>query len=292
LAALVRQNGLILVVAAAIAVGWTARRDGRRAAWVWGLGSLIAAGALALALNQVAQPDTGSVKLRPGAAALILEHYDVVGAKAHDPQLKMKAIGQADPAAQTYLEAEAARHYSAARVDTLDTDDTFRETLWHVPDAAMHAQWRQVILRYPAAYLLHRADVFRWVFLTPQLDRCLPAQVGVEGPAATIEDLDIESGISPQDRALGDYAKRFYGTPIYSHLTWALVAVGMIVLLLRRRDPADKVMVALLMGSLAFVASFAAISVACDYRYLYLLDLAAMASLIYVALDPPVGRRR
>ena len=292
LAALVRQNGLILVVAAAIAVGWTARRDGRRAAWVWGLGSLIAAGALALALNQVAQPDTGSVKLRPGAAALILEHYDVVGAKAHHPQLQMKAIGQADPAARTYLEAEAARHYSAARVDTLDTDDTFRETLWHVPDAAMHAQWRQVILRYPAAYLLHRADVFRWVFLTPQLDRCLPAQVGVEGPAATIEDLDIESGISPQDRALGDYAKRFYGTPIYSHLTWALVAVGMIVLLLRRRDPADKVMVALLMGTLAFVASFAAISVACDYRYLYLLDLAAMASLIYVALDPPVGRRR
>ena len=30
-------------------------------------------------------------------------------------------------------------------------------------------------------------------------------------------------------------------------------------------------------GSLLFAASFALISVACDYRYLYLLDLAAMA---------------
>ena len=36
---------------------------------------------------------------------------------------------------------------------------------------------------------------------------------------------------------------------------------------------------------------FAVISVACDYRYLYLLDLAAMVSLIYVALDPPGFRR-
>ena len=40
-------------------------------------------------------------------------------------------------------------------------------------------------------------------------------------------------------------------------------------------------------GALLFAASFAVISVACDYRYLYLLDLAAMVGLIYAALDPP-----
>jgi hypothetical protein len=31
--------------------------------------------------------------------------------------------------------------------------------------------------------------------------------------------------------------------------------------------------------------------VACDYRYLYLLDLAAMVGVLYTALDPPRWRK-
>jgi hypothetical protein len=139
--------------------------------------------------------------------------------------------------------------------------------------------------------VLQRLDVFRWTFLTPKLELCLPVQVGVMGPDNLLRDLDIQSGVSPQAKGLGAYARRFYGTPILSHLTWAVVAVGMIVLLLRRRDPADWMFVGLLTGSLLFAASFAVISVACDYRYLYLLDLAAMVSLLYVALDPPRWRK-
>jgi hypothetical protein len=291
LAALARQNGLILVVAAAAVVGWTLRSRGWTIAAAWGLGGLAAAGVLALGLHALAQPPTTAPKLRLNAAALILEHYDIVGAKAHHPSLKLKEIGKADPAAQALIEAEAGKIYSPSRVDTLDLDDTFRRTLWHVPDAATHAQWRRIVVHYPAAYLLQRADVFRWVFLTPKLELCLPVQVGVVGPAAMLKDLDVETGVDIQDQGLADYAKRFYGTPVFSHLTWALVAVAVIVLLLRRRDPADWVFVALLAGTLVFVASFAAISVACDYRYLYLLDLAAMVGVLYTALDPPRWRR-
>ncbi|MDB5425041.1 MAG: hypothetical protein JWQ29_2457, partial [Phenylobacterium sp.] len=47
LAALVRQNGLILVVFAAGVLAWTARGGGRRASLAWGLGSLAVAGVLA-----------------------------------------------------------------------------------------------------------------------------------------------------------------------------------------------------------------------------------------------------
>lgn len=289
LAGLVRQNGPILVVFAAGVLAWTARGGGRRASLAWGLGGLVAAGVLALAVDHLAQPAPPVTKLRP--ASLILEHYDIVGAKAHHPKLRFTAIAKADPAAAAYLEANAAANYSQARVDTLDTNETFRKTLWHVPDAAMNAEWIEVITRYPVAYALQRADVFRWVFLTPQLEMCLPVQVGVSGPDAMLVDLDIVSGVDIQDQALADYARRFYSTPVYSHLTWALAAVAVIVLLLRRRDPADWVIVSLLAGTLVFTASFALISVACDYRYLYLLDLAAMVGLIYTALDPPFRKR-
>ncbi len=291
LAALARQNGLILAVAGAGVLAWTVRSGGWRRSLGWGVGAFAAMVAVALVWNHVAQPAQTSAALKADLGMQILEHYDIVGAKAHHPSLKLKEIAKADPAAAELIERQATAYYDASRVDGLDNDVKFRFALWHVPYPAMDAQWRRIILHYPAAYALQRLDVFRWTFLTPTLDKCLPVQIGVLGPDNLLRDLDIQSGVSPQARGLGAYAKRFYGTPILSHLTWAVVAVGMIVLLARRREAADWAFIGLLAGSLLFAASFAVISVACDYRYLYLLDLAAMVSLLYVALDPPRWRR-
>jgi hypothetical protein len=290
-AALVRQNGVVLVVAAAAVVAWTARGSGWKAVLGWGLGSLVAAGVLALLLNQLATPGQIRPGLRAGAESLILEHYDIVGAKAHHQKLRLKEIAKVDPAAAARIESEAAKIYSASRVDTLDYDPAYGRTLWHVPDAAMHAQWRRLIVHFPAAYLVQRADVFRWTFLTPKLSMCLPVTVGVTGPEGQLKELNVQTGVDPQDQGLADYARRFYGTPVFSHLTWALGALAVIGLLLRRRDPADWAIIGLEAGALVFTASFFLISVACDYRYLYPLDLAAMAGLLYVALDPPRWRK-
>ena len=291
LATLTRQNGVVLVLAAAAALAWTARKGGWKPAAAWGLGGLVAVGLAAFVVAAVAKPTQSIAKLRLNSAALILQHYDVVGAKAHHPRLKLKEIGKVDPAAQALLESQGPAIYTPSRVDTLDNDEAFRRTLWHVPDAAMDAQWRRIIIHYPAAYLLQRADVFRWTFLTPKLELCLPITVGVSGPDAMIKGLDIEGGIDSKAQALADYARTFYATPVFSHLTWALVAVAVIVLLLRRRDPSDWMFVALLGGSLVFTASFFVISVACDYRYLYLLDLAAIVGVLYTALDPPSWKK-
>jgi hypothetical protein len=40
------------------------------------------------------------------------------------------------------------------------------------------------------------------------------------------------------------------------------------------------------------MSSFFIISIACDYRYLYFTDLAALAGLIYAAVDPPMPWRK
>lgn len=291
LGAAVRQNGIILALAAAVALAWTSRAGGWRAALGWGGGGFLATIAFALAFNFAAQPHEVADHLRPGAETLILEHYDVVGALAHDPALPLNDIAAANPAAAARIKAEAPKIYSPARVDTLDQDAAFRQALWHLPDAAMNAQWRDVILHDTGAYLAHRFDVFDQLFLTPDLQACLPVQVGVAGPPDMIDDLGLAPGVRPQDRALQHYAQDFFGTPVYSHLTFALIALACAGLLLWRRAGPDVSMAALLLGALAFTASFFVISVACDYRYLYLLDLAAMTGLIYVALDPPWRRR-
>jgi len=58
----------------------------------------------------------------------------------------------------------------------------------------------------------------------------------------------------------------------------------------RRRRPADIVAAAMLASAFAFAASFFVISVACDYRYLYFLDLAVIAATLYASAA--FGRRR
>jgi hypothetical protein len=63
-------------------------------------------------------------------------------------------------------------------------------------------------------------------------------------------------------------------------------------LFLWRRQPADIVLAALQLAGVAFGASFFIISIACDYRYLYFTDLAALAGLIYASVDPPVPWRK
>jgi hypothetical protein len=290
-AALARQNGLIMVVAAAGVLAWTARSAGWRASLAWGLGAIAAVVVLAMAVNHLATPAKSVKTQREDAGMLILEHYDIIGAKAHMPRLKLKEIARVNPAAAAYLEANAVHAYSASRIDAIDRDPLLGKALWSVPAPVIHAQWRRIILHYPAAYLLQRADVFRWTLLTPDLPQCLPVTVGVTGPAKILPDLEMQTGIDPQDQGVLNYATHFYRTPVFSHLTWAVAALVVIGLLARRRDAVDWVIMALLGGALAFTASFAVISVACDYRYLYPLDLAAMVGLLYWALDPPRWRK-
>ena len=77
-----------------------------------------------------------------------------------------------------------------------------------------------------------------------------------------------------------------------SHAFYAAVSLVLGVMLLWRRQPADIAMAGLQMAGAAFAASFFIISIACDYRYMYFTDLAAIAGLIYVAIDPPMPWRK
>ncbi|HZQ40973.1 MAG TPA: hypothetical protein VFA87_09270, partial [Rhizomicrobium sp.] len=77
------------------------------------------------------------------------------------------------------------------------------------------------------------------------------------------------------------YARLFFGTPLFSHIAWGLLAILVLIVSLRRPSPADKAVAGLLAGALLFSLTFFFISIACDYRYLIFLDLAVMAASLY-----------
>ena len=73
------------------------------------------------------------------------------------------------------------------------------------------------------------------------------------------------------------------GTPVLSHLSSLALAVLFLALLIRRGASADIAIAGLLAASLLFALSFFVVSIACDYRYLYFLDLAAMTGALKLA---------
>jgi len=287
LAALGRQNGAVVLPIGAAAVGWIAARAGEdkrlRRSFTYGLGFLAGGAALFLAASAALATrldDAGAT----AQAWTALQTYDLVAAAARDPRTDLGVLRARDPTLEARIRTQGVRLYSPARVDSiqamLDRMD---------PDGAdaapVAAQWRDLIVRNPLLYLRIRATALRWVLLTPDPDSCLLAYTGVDGPAEEMADAGLTRRETAMDDSIGDYALAFARTPAYSHAAYGVVGLVVLLVLLRRRRPADIAVAAMLASAFAFTASFALISIACDYRYLYDLDLAAIAAALYLAAD-------
>lgn len=290
-AGLLRQNGLLLAGAAAVALAWAGSRDGGWRRSIVGAGIWLAAvAAFTLALDVVAQPQgSGKIDTGGGRGVRIVQTYDIVGAAARAP-LPLSRLDRFDPKLDDAVRAAAPQVYTPERVDKLDDDAALGEALSRAPDEVIQAEWLDLVVQHPGLYLKVRAADFRQVFQTPIIDRCLPVHLGSDGPAQAMRDLKMPRRWTNDDQRLYNYVTWFLDTPAYSHVTYALIALGVGLALLWRREPADLAMAGLMGGALAFAASFFIISLACDYRYLYLLDMAAVTGVFYLALDPVLSR--
>ncbi|HEY3695514.1 hypothetical protein [Phenylobacterium sp.] len=291
-AGLVRQNGLLIQALAAVALGWTAWGRGWGRGVAWGVGGFVALVLASQAIGTAVEVKGATQAGDLDRGLRVLQHYDIVGAVAHDPGVRLDVLEKAAPATAAAIRSRGVKVYSPERVDTLSDDPIFSRELWQAPEGAAGAQWRSLILHQPLAYLRERIDVYRWLIAPPKIDRCLPYTIGVDGPPDKMDALELPHGWDPQDMAMAAYTQRFVHTPLFSHLSYAAAASAVALVLLLRRDPADMAVVGLMLAGLGFAASFFVMSIACDYRYLYFLDLAAITGVIYVALDPPWPRRK
>jgi hypothetical protein len=282
LATLARQNGAIALAFGAIALFVIARKNhiGWRGAVVCAIGMGTAAAlvvlAATLALAQRASGGSG-----PLGQIRLLQLYDLIGEAKADPGLRLDVLSHTNPDLERLIRSDGVRLYTPARNDTLyGSTELLNEFASTSPDA-IASQWWSVLAHHPLDYLGVRARVFAWTFLTPDPIGCEDWYVGVTGFPRYLHDLGLERQIRPRDRALGNYVNLFVGTPIFSHVTYALLALALLFVLLSRRRPADLAIALLLVCALVFTASFFAISIACDYRYLLFLDLAALVGCLY-----------
>ena len=295
----VRQNGIIAGVFAAIALGWIGAvssplGDRWRRGIIWGLGGFVSLLVVGHFLTVFSEPPKAPKETSLSTGLRIVQVYDLVGATVIDPAYPLdilKAANPGAPAAVATIRARAKLDYSGRRVDFLDRDNAIQGPLNSIPDEAYSAQWIDLVTRHPVTYLKIRWEDFRWVFVPPVVDWCLPIYVGVDAPVEKMAPLGLKHRFVQADAQLNNYATWFFGTPVYEHSFWAGLSLVLAGLLLWRRQPADIAMAGLQLAGAAFAASFFIISIACDYRYMYFTDLASMAGLLYAAIDPPMPWR-
>ncbi len=287
IAVLARQNGMMVVPGVVVALFFTAqkfegprKRGLRHGVAVVGLcGAMAFAGNAALMLRWDGTPSRqDQIK--------ILQLYDITGMVYRDLRLPLTVFDHQAPKLAYLIRTEGVARWSPVKNDTLEVSPRIVSALDDTPADVMTKQWRSLILHYPARYLGVRLELFRWVFQPPDVDLCHPFHVGDEGDPDDLKELGMKERLDRRDVALWHYGDFFQTyTPAFSHAFWAMLAAGVAIVLLKRRDPADIVLVALIGSAFAFTATFFVISIACDYRYLGIIDLTALAGLLYVAAD-------
>ena len=297
LAALARQNGLVALVCGVAALGWIAGRDMALARVRRGLA--VAGGALLASLLVIAAATAAFNAHSDGEPARLhqvedLQAYDLAAAVRTDPGFRMGLLARREPDLERLIRTHGAAEYSPVRIDSLAADQALQAATQDGPPELLAGQWRDLVLQHPGLYLKIRLTALRWVFLTPDVRTCVPIFVGVTGPQPWMDKLHIAERESRRDHALRVYSAPLMDSPIFSHAAFALAALALLAILLRRRAPADVAMVAMISSALLFAATFLVLSVACDYRYLYALDVSSVAGALYLALTrgwrPSAGR--
>ncbi|HEY1637657.1 MAG TPA: hypothetical protein VGF62_03960, partial [Rhizomicrobium sp.] len=246
LASLARQNGIVLLPFGAFALGWIARRSGRTICQVWIAAGAFCAFVIVLTVGASAlfalrtAPERGTAK-----EIRILELYDLSGALARAPDLPLPDLARHDPALLAFMRSDGSTLYSPVRSDTLARSQRLQTALGRAADNILHRPWFDFVLRHPALYLRERAQVFRWVFLTPDISRCVPYVVGFRGPPQVLNELHMRQRFSWRDQHMDDYGRVLMHTPLFSHVTFLLLAIFEIVFLLWRRGIPDIIFVSM-----------------------------------------------
>ncbi len=286
LAAMTRQNGLVVLPIAALALAAIAARHVSRRQALGGAAIFLAM-TLGIALGGngllLAQGDHGA---DAADEIRMAQSYDLAGMIKRDPSFRLTRLEGRNPALAQMLRGRGTTLYTPAWVDPLMNDEALHRAVSAAPQGLVFAQWRDAVLGHTGLYLATRWPVFAWVMATPDLAACHALFTGVDGPPDIMAGLGLKPSWRVQERLHNAYGRALLHSGIFSHLLFGALALVLLPVLLRRRAALDMAAAGLLTAALAFAASFFVVAIACDYRYLTFLDLAAMAGALAVAARP------
>jgi hypothetical protein len=224
-----------------------------------------------------------SGELGPTRQFEYLQIYDMAGMLKAQPALKLDTLEARAPAMAHFLRKEGPKLYTPAQQDPVVFDPRLRPLIF--PSlGAVGAQWRELVAAHPLLYLGVRAEEFAWLFLQQHPDKCLTYTIGVFGPQKQMKMVGMSQRHDSKDEWLEDnYAEPLVGTPALSHVVFALAGLVCLSILLTRREASDWPMAGMLIASALYVLSYFFIGVACEYRYLFVMDMTTLVAMFYLS---------
>jgi len=286
LATSLRQHAIVLAIPGAVYAAFLLSRKCMTRWWlavalsvaIIGVNTAILAYADAVAVGEkIPRTETG---LRS------LANFDLAGIAANGGVIP-------DPAIAAQIETYRP-YYTPLRHDQPDAPEG--SPLWRTRTAQLLMLLGRSIVRSPGAYLSHRAASFGallWQSGTNQL--CGPVRVGVVSTVYVpslgrdiVPELGLDTTLSLRDQRLWRFTARLLHTPFFNHVFWSIV-LGAAALTLWMRGGAGPLVV--LAGAvIVFALVFAIVGISCDFRYLYILPVAATL-LLFVLLIVPLDKQ-
>ena len=274
LAASARQHALVLALPGAV---YGALLLSDRPATRWGLALLLCAGVVGINIAIVAYADSvavGEQVPRTEAGLRSLAIFDLAGIAANGG-----AIPDAAVAAQ--VSAAFVPSYIPAQMGTLP-EPVAGSPLWRMKIPDLLALWGRTILHSPRAYLSHRAAHFGDLLWRP----CLLMYSGVKSTVyvpSLGRDIMPELGLAGRwdrrDRELKRWSDLLRNTTPMFNPVFGSVVLAVCAAALWRRDGASALVV-FAASTFLYSLAFAVIGLSCDFRYLYILPVAATVLLL------------
>ncbi len=277
---LVRQQGLLIAVLGSLCFATlhgTASLKRKIFLFFGAFFVLILLSKLFSALILYSGAEVFTASIGTGFAVLLL--YDISGmAFVAGPNI-LKVFEENKIDIQQFM-AEIISHYSDSRQDFLQLDDIVHRK---IDFSTLFSQWLFAVSHDPVGYLTHRLNVFLW-FLGAQDPRaCAPVHLGVSGPAPLISEMGLDVLSYPYKQWLWSYAEYFFDTLMFRPWFYLICALAIVGTLIRQLGTAqNRALFMLLTASTAYVGSYYFFSMACDFRYSYLLVAATFISLALV----------
>lgn len=280
---MVRQQGLLLLPVFAISPAWliaSTARPGRRKTILAATAVAVLGGYLLLKLLVAASFASGPDGRDLSVGTRIIKTYDLVGIQVRTGAAGPLARAGASPAALAAMH----REYGGDRVDRLGADPELRAFLDTVAPRT-DALWLTAIREHPLAYGRHRLSAFSWLAGLHAERTCLPFQVGVEGIDAFLAESGMRQERELRDLRLYDFYLHFVHTPLWKHWLYIIAVCVALLLAARRGGMARTTLLPWGIGLGLFAGSFLPTSIACDFRYLYLL-VPGIAGVLLALLTP------
>lgn len=160
--------------------------------------------------------------------------------------------------------------YDSSRIDYLERSKIALDWL-DLPHGELKHAWFQMIKQNPRAYLVHRANSYAALLGLHGVAGTLPIHVGVEGNPNYLASIGMALGTNKRSQLLYDIASSFYQWPIYKHISWLLVLIGVatIGIISTIPKPLKLIGFSITASSTLMYASFVPTTIASDFRYLF-----------------------